>query len=135
MPEDEVVRVRWTLQASQCKEQRQAITDAGGAIEDEKVFKPPPDELDKYAHARFEPLMILTAVFSLAFLAERVVKVIKDYKHGGLVIDLTQEPWTMREEPALDRGEVYLVKPGAVERVAKAEVLDIVAAIKAARGK
>lgn len=134
MAKDEVVRVRWTLRASQAKEQKQAITNTGGIVEDEQDFKPSPEDLDKYAHAAFEPLVILTVAFSIAFLAERAVKIVKDLKHGGLVIDMTQEPWTMEEEPSLDRGEVYLMKPGSVERVTKAKALDIIAAIKAARG-
>jgi hypothetical protein len=131
MASKDTLRISWILPASLVRAEVEAITDEVGVVESEEPFEPSAQERDQYAHAAFEPLTILVCSFALAFLAERLQRFVKGMKHGGLIIDLRNEPVTVREERALDHGAVYVVSEKGMKVIAKPEALDIVAAIKA----
>ena len=132
MTEDTVIRVEWLLPVSDARAEVVALENSGGRLEQELApFEPSPEERDKYAHAAFEPLTFMFAAMTVAFLADRLARFIKDIQRGGLIIDLTTSPATIREEGALDQGDVYVVSSAGVEQISRAESVDILAAIRA----
>lgn len=130
------LHVQWILRASEAEVEKLALEEAGGNLDEPpRPYEPTDEERDKYAHSAFEPLTMLVAVFAVTFLAERLSQLAKDQKHSGLVIDLRAKRTRIWEEPALDRGAVYVVGDDGVKQISKPETLNIVAAIKAVLGK
>jgi hypothetical protein len=136
MEASDKIRVHWILRASDAEGERLALEQAGESLDEPpRPYEPCDEERDKYAHALFEPLTILVATFAVAFLAQQLSRLIKDQKHSGLVVDLRVTPAKIWEEPALDRGAVYVVGPdGVVTQLSQPEALDILAALRAIRG-
>jgi hypothetical protein len=131
MEDEATLRVSWVLPASQVRAEVSAITKAKGVVESQEPFVPSNEELDRYAHAAFEPLTVLVFSFALAFLAEQLSRFGRNLKHGGLIIDLRTTPISVREERALEAGTIYVVSKQGMEEIASPKPLDIVDAIKA----
>lgn len=107
--------------------ERQAVLDSEGG-----ELRPTP------AFAEPTTLIILAAAAAVAFLADRILKFIKDARHNGLIVDCRPDgSLDIREDPSVDRGRVLVLcpPPRQVLNVSTNSEIDIVAAIKRAAGK
>jgi hypothetical protein len=134
METEDTLRIAWVLPASRAPAEVEAIRHGRGVVESEQPFEPSDKERDKYAHAAFEPLTVLIFSFAAGFVADRLSRFVRGMRHGGLIIDLTADPITVREERALDQGYVYVVTKEGVKEISKPEPLDIITAMKVSRG-
>jgi hypothetical protein len=131
----DTVGVHWVLRASEAEIETDALEKAGGKLDEPpRPYEPGDEERDKYAHAAFEPLTLLVAAYTTAFLAERLSRLTKDQRHAGLVFDLGATPAKIWEEPALDRGAVYVISTDGIQQLSQPETVDIIAAMKASSG-
>lgn len=132
MTQQDIVSFEWAVSESELDAQRQALLDAGAELADETYpFKPPDYLAEEYLHAAFEPMLVLVGALAIGFLADRVVRVIKDIKKGGLIIDSRGEKLAIFENSALDRGTVLVFSNAGVKQFDSSKPVDIVGAIKA----
>jgi len=84
---------------------------AGGTITDQpKPYDAPVDEIDDYADAQFEPLMIIAVTLSLAALTKVLSDVWLDHtRPGGQTLDARTFPATWRPAPFLERGTLVVI--------------------------
>ena len=112
MPEQsDHVTVEFVTQESDITEYITAVNDSGGQItEGEKPWDIPPDLLDDYADAQFEPMMVVAVAVSVGFLIKRVSDVWLDHKRaGGQIVDTRGKDISVRWASHLERGTLVLV--------------------------
>jgi hypothetical protein len=109
----------------------EALETAGGHLSAPlRLHEPSDAERAKSAHAAFEPLTVLVALYTLVLLAERIARMVGDQKYGGMIIDIRTTPATVREEQALDRGTVYLIKQDGVTSITRPGSPELLEALK-----
>ncbi len=107
---DQVVEFSWLVRKGEEGEIRATLSEKEANLEQEtRPFTPPDDQKAEYVDAAFEPLVVLVGAVALGYLAQVTMKLIKDAKHGGLIIDTRGEVLEIREHPALDQGTVLTV--------------------------
>lgn len=112
MPEkSDNVTVEFVTQESDIPEYITAVNDSGGQItENEKPWDIPPDLLDDYADAQFEPMMVVAVAVSVGFLIKRISDVWLDHKRaGGQIVDTRDKDISVRWASHLERGTLVLV--------------------------
>lgn len=62
-------------------------------------------------------LYVAVGVAAISALAESIVKTLKDYKHGGIIVDMQSPTIKIIEHPSLERGQVIIRKPKTGEVV------------------
>lgn len=62
-------------------------------------------------------LYVAVGVAAISALAESIVKTLKDYKHGGIIVDMQGPTIKVTEHPSLERGQVIIRKPKTGEVV------------------
>jgi len=55
---------------------RDALRAAGGTLEGERPFTPPPEELDRFADAQFEPLMVIAVGIGVTALLNQILNLV-----------------------------------------------------------
>jgi hypothetical protein len=105
------------MRRSQLETQRNALLESGAELEPEdKPFEPPEEDKDVYADPAFEPMLIIAGAVAIAYLAERIAEVIKDHRHGGLIVDARAPGKVIiREHPGLKRGTALTLLPNGRE--------------------
>lgn len=105
------VSVEFVMQESDMPECVAAVNSSEGkVIENEKAWDIPPDLLDDYADAQFEPMMMMVAAVSVGFLIKRISDVWLDHKRdGGQLVDTRGENMSIRWAPHLKRGTLVIV--------------------------
>ena len=105
------VLVEFVIQESSVPECIAAIKDSGGAVtENEKAWDIPPDLLDDYSDAQFEPMMVVAVTVSIGFLIKRISDVWLDHKRsGGQVVDTRENKVSIRWASHLERGTLVVV--------------------------
>lgn len=116
-----------------------ALKSSGGTVtENEKAWDTPPDLLDDYSDAQFEPMMVVAASVSIGFLIKRISDVWLDHKRaGGQVIDTRGKDVSIRWAPHLDRGKLVVVsseETKVYESKDHDEALDVLEKIVGAHG-
>ena len=130
---DPVVEFHWLVRKGEEGEIRAILSEKEAKLEQKtRPFTPADDQLAEYADAAFEPLGFLVGSVALGYLAQVTMKLIKDAKHGGLIIDTRKKVLEIREHPALDQGTVLIVgKDGNTKLLEPSAVKEIIAAIAA----
>lgn len=100
---------------------------------EEKTYEPKdPDEIEA---SEFSPLIIIVGVIAISYLADVIIKLIKDIQHSGLIAVAKENgELEIRENASLNRGEVLFVD--AKGKASKfqfndASTVDIMSALKA----
>ena len=121
------VNFEWAVRRSELEETSNGLLAKGALLESEaRSFVPPTIEQDDYSHSAFEPMLVIVGVVAVSFLIERIVNIIKDVKHSGLIIDARSDTLIVREQPSLNRGTAIVLLPdGKVEEVDGSSQIDI----------
>ena len=83
------VEFTWAVPSSQAKAVADDLHRAGGRVgQDLLPFAPPADEERDYSSAAFEPLLVISGAMAIGYLIDKVVKAVRDVKHGGAIIDV-----------------------------------------------
>jgi hypothetical protein len=132
MSEDQLVHFEWIAFTSEAPALQTALADGGADLQPPTAFKPTGEEQDEYAHAGSDPLTLLAGAVAIGFLVDRIVIAINDLKHGGLVVEQTDEGLKLHETSALPRGVALCMGPNGAERVDSSKPgVNIVDAIRA----
>jgi hypothetical protein len=106
----ELVEVEIVTEEAIAFEEIGRIRSAGGIVREQKVWTVPPELIDDYGDAQFEPMIIIAAALSIGFIVRRITETIEDLKRpGGQVIDTTHGRLEIRSAPHLDRGTLVLI--------------------------
>lgn len=134
---DANVRVRLVAKESQCDDLTRDIVEQGGTIAGAPhPFDPPPDELDDYADAQFEPLLVISATVSAAFLLKTISGIWLDHsKAGGTVVDARGDAIQTSVVPNVPRNTLVVITPDKATRYSPNEKNDALEAIKLLIGK
>jgi hypothetical protein len=83
----------------------------GGTVEDSgAVYVPTADEADDYQRANFEPLLMITAAASIAFVAQAIARTWRDRDvRGGVVVDARGDKLRIRPVPAMPTGRLVII--------------------------
>ncbi len=109
MTERDAVPFEWAMRRSSIEPMRASLAEAGAALEEEPARFVPPEGLEEeYTHPAFEPILVIAGAMSIGFLADRIVRAVKDMKRGGLIIDARGESLSIIESQSLDRGSVLV---------------------------
>jgi hypothetical protein len=133
----DTINFEWIMFASEAEHELKSLVESGASIEKHEPYTPTePDEIEEFAHAAFDPLMILTGSVAAAFIIERVVFSAKSLKGGGAVVDTRGDKVRITPTRDFEPGTIVLVKPkGEVEVLRpEAKPLDIISSIKALLG-
>ncbi|MEF8733646.1 MAG: hypothetical protein V5B40_17570 [Candidatus Accumulibacter meliphilus] len=106
------IAFEWVVSESQLSEQVTAIEVDGGTVEDSGVpFRPGPGEEADYQAANFEPLTVIVAVASIAFIAQVVHKMMRDHNvRGGTIVDTRSGKLRIRPVPTMATGRLVIVE-------------------------
>lgn len=134
---DQVFEFRWLVRKGEEGEIRATLLEKKAKLERKlQPFTPSDDQKADYADAAFEPLGFLVGAVALGYLAQVTMKLIKDVKHSGLIIDTRGEELEIIEHPALDQGSVLTVgKDGNNKLLEPSAAKEIVEAIAALKGR
>jgi hypothetical protein len=128
-PDD--LSVKWILRSSQANAEKKALEEAGQHLSAPlREYEPTDRERARSAHAAFEPLTILVAAYTLILLAERIARMIRSQKHGGIIIDCSTSPAVIREEQAVEPGVVYVIKQDGVTQLAQPKSVELLEVLR-----
>ena len=133
----DTISFEWIMFSSEVEHELNPLVKSGASIEKNESYTPTePDEIEEFAHAAFEPLMILAGSVAVAFIIERVVFAAKSYKGGGAVVDTRKGKIRVTPTHDFDPGTIILVKPNEEVEIHRPEAkpLDIIGSIKALLG-
>lgn len=100
-----------------------------------KAYEVPATQLELFGDQQFEPLTVLTVVVSVAFLADRISRLVQRHKGvGGVVIDARGERPTLIETKALDPGEIVVIGPNGPQVFREDGIHRALAAVAAISG-
>jgi hypothetical protein len=130
---DQVVEFRWLIRKGEESEIRATLSEEESNLEQKTLpFTPSDDPKAEFPDAAFGPLEFLVGAIVLRYLAQVTMKIIKDARHGGLIIDARGDVLEIREFPALDQGTVLIVgKDGNNKLLEPSAAKEIIEAIVA----
>lgn len=113
---DKTVKAEFVVLEGELKPWRNALKKAGAEVSEERPFTPPPEELDRFADAQFEPLMVIAAAISLTAFLQQVMNLV-DRLRGEevLLVDAANGPLKIRRVPRGRATEIAVVHKGGVE--------------------
>jgi hypothetical protein len=109
MPEKNQVKFQWIVDNSNLDIYRAELLSLGAELEEVKPIEFSSEEIKEFEALAIGPMFILAGVLSFGFLVELTMKVVRNLKHNGLIIDARGEELIIREHPALDQGSVVVV--------------------------
>jgi hypothetical protein len=109
MPEKDQVKFHWVMGNSDLDAYRAELLSLGAELEEVQPFEYSSDEIKEYKALAIEPMFILAGVLSFGFLVELTMRVVRNLKYNGIIIDARGEELIIREHPALDQGSVVVV--------------------------
>jgi hypothetical protein len=109
MPEKDQVRFQWVVGNSDLDAYRAELLSLGAELEEVQPFEYSSDENKEHKALAIEPMFILAGVLSFGFLVELTMRVVRNLKYNGIIIDARGEELIIREHPALDQGSVVVV--------------------------
>ena len=111
-----VVPVQFVTEEKNAPDYVAAIEKSGGKLgEPVKPWPIPPDLLDDYSDAQFEPLMMVSAAVAIGFLVKRISDVWLDHTRPGQVIDTRGKTIVVRVAPGLKHGDIVLQSEEGVQ--------------------
>jgi hypothetical protein len=107
---NQMISVDFVTEESTADDYVAEIEKSGGKLDGEvEPFQTPPDLLDDYSDAQFEPLTVVAASVAVGFLVKRISDVWRDHTQpGGQVIDTRGDKIVVRVAPHLQRGTLVL---------------------------
>ncbi len=107
---DQAISVDFVTEESSAPEYVAKIEKSGGKLENAVTpYTIPPDLLDDYSDAQFEPIMLVAAFVGTGFLIKQISDVWLDHtRSGGQVIDTRGDKIAVRVAPYLKRGTLVL---------------------------
>lgn len=106
------ISVQFVIEESSAAALVSDIKTTGGNLDADPVpFDVPPELIDDYGDAQFEPFLIVAAAVSIGFLIKRISDVILDHKmKGGYIVDARNHKLIVRRAPYLNpRGSIVLL--------------------------
>ncbi len=132
------IEFEWVMFDSEVESELNALVNNGASIEKQPELYTPtdPEMIDEFSHAAFEPLMMLAGAVAAAFLIERVVFAAKNYKFGGVVVDVQNGGVEITPVRSFNAGTIVVRKPdGEVEiHASETKPIDIIGSIRALIG-
>ena len=106
-----MVEFEWIVPESQRDAQVTAIEVAGGTVEASRaVYRPAAEEVGDYGAAGFEPLTMIVAVGSIAFVVEALAKAWRDRRaQGGVIVDARGGKLRIRPVANLPSGRLVVM--------------------------
>ena len=128
----DVVEFTWAVPASQARQTAHDLVSPEGSVSpDLTPFTPPPDEERDYGSAAFEPLLVISGAIALGYLIDKVVKAVRDVRHGGAIIDVREGHIDVRSTPALPADHIVVIDGQGVHQLDSSrpsEVKDLIQA-------
>ena len=62
-----------------------------------------------------DAVLLIVGAMAVAQLANMLVDVVRNYKHGGVIIDASTNPPTIREKQALNQGVIVFIAPDGMQ--------------------
>lgn len=110
MPNNDQVHFQWILNTSKVDQYRDELLADGAILEEDRPFDPTKVEgMGEYIFPEFEPLIIISGILTLIAIVRKVVRLVKDKKRGGVIIDARKDLILIIEERALERGEIVVI--------------------------
>jgi len=105
------VRVSWVVAETAVPAAISEIEESDGAVKSEPVpFVPPPDEVEDYHDAQFDPLLVIASVVAVGFLLKRISDIWLDHKRpGGLIVDARGNELVIRPAPQIPRDSLLVL--------------------------
>lgn len=127
----DLVEFQWTMRASELESIRQALrTGKTPARQVSGPFDQGLDDLDDYAHAAFEPVLLVSGTVAVDYLVERIQDYIRSAGQNGLIIDTRGINLAIRDDYAVEHGMVLLVSPHGTQRLSSPSAVAIALAIR-----
>ncbi len=106
-----LLTVELVTEESRARESLAAIEASGGTVHGAaRPWDVPADLIEDYSDAQFEPLTIVAAAVSAAFLIKRISDVWLDHNRpGGQVVDARRGKLVVRVAPHLERGTLVVL--------------------------
>ena len=110
MDGDADVPFKWLSSESLALDVVEELRSSGVDV-DPATFGPPgPEDLPDDDDAAFEPLLLIAGAAAIAHLAKTLSRIVRDHRHGGVVVDARTEPLTIREGVrGVDSGTIVVV--------------------------
>jgi hypothetical protein len=101
----------WIVEESKIDEEANTLKKNNIKVTKARIpYEPQPDEVDDYADASFEPMLMITGVATAVFLIQQIIRMWKDRsKSGGVVIDARKNKLRVRKVPSLNTGELVVI--------------------------
>ncbi|MGR0220089.1 hypothetical protein [Agromyces sp. ZXT2-6] len=107
---DVEIPFQWLVAESVAPEVVDALTSAGVALDDAEPRPAPADLASDTDDAGFEPLLLIAGAAAIAYLARAISGIVRDHRHGGVVIDRRGPKLTVRERVrGVNAGTVVVV--------------------------
>lgn len=106
-----LIEFDWVVEESQVPQEIDGIIAAGGTTKHSGVpYKPKPDELDDYADASFEPMILISVTVATTYLLTQILRLWRDLKYqGGQIVDTRKDKLHIRRVSSLDRGTLVII--------------------------
>jgi hypothetical protein len=126
------VLVRWVRSENDVDALRREVLRNGGEVHGPpETFAPPPEELDDYRDANFEPLTVLATTVSVTFVIKTLSRLWLEHKYtGGLIVDSRSGQLEIRPSRNLDRGDVFILTDSGVQRFGSDQKNDALEALQ-----
>lgn len=130
MPAD-LVELRWTMSATGLETLRKALRkERPPALHASCPFDQDLDDLDDYAHAAFEPLLLVSGTVASVCLVERIQDHIHSAGQNGLIIDTRGKRLTIREDHAVEHHRILVISRHGTQPLSSPSAVAIAAAIR-----
>lgn len=109
--EIESIPVSWVVSENAVQETISEIEDSKGLVTASPVqFNPPPDELEDYHDAQFDPLLIIASAVGIGFLIKRISDIWLDHtRPGGQILDTRNKELVIRPAPHIPRDSLLVI--------------------------
>lgn len=112
MSENDSTRFEWLATESLAPTFVEEL-EASGIEVDRGALKPvPADRLPDTDDPGFEPLLLIAGAASIAYLAKTISRIVRNHRHGGVVIDTRTAALTITDGVrGVDAGTIVVVAP------------------------
>jgi hypothetical protein len=112
--DEQLVEFEWVVPESERDQQARDLEAAGGTVQDSNIaYQPLPDELEDYADAAFEPMIMIIGAVAAAYIVRQISRIWRDRNvQGGVVVDGRGGGLRIRRVPAFPAGRVVILHNG-----------------------
>jgi hypothetical protein len=109
MSETATINLEWIVWESD-RQRSVDILNGGGNVQSESSWEPDDDKLEVFGDSQLEPLMIITATVTLAWLAREIPRIVADWRRPeGVVIDSRGGKIAISPDPRLKPDTLVII--------------------------